>query len=670
MKQRSVALKEVTLEPKKRQRSRSTRSAAHMRELKMTYQRDMLTSICEIGSLLRLNLDIDALFERVTAKVCETLHASQGVLYLANSAAAFRFRAAHWLSSTETEYLRQRIVSDSAITLLTNEIFHSGNFYLVPATSAFWQQDIFSSYFTLDKNGTTESEAQFRQVSIWERKPLAIVPLRRTDTTLFGLFVFSVQDEQFLPTIEQMNLLEPLLHQIEVVIEEARMFEATRRSNEERAALIEIGRALSSPDALREPETVYQAIYTQVRSVMPTDALFVSRYYENPSSMWMEYLIDEDVEYPPFQYDAVPGWIDGILRGETPGLLFSTSDEYNTFTRTIYAEYDEDIIGGSRPSQSLLFVPVHYGNEIVGMLSAQSYQQHAYTQHHMDVLREIAVQAGIALMNVHVNRELRDAMRQAQESERLKNHFLMTASHELRTPLTSIQGYLELLGDYEETLSEQQKHRFISLARRASDELVLMLNNIMDASRLDQDRVLLKIEPVQVRHAVQLIIEILEPTIVREERNVQILVSDDLYIQADELRFRQIMLNLLGNALKYTQPGTPITIHAQIAAWQDLRERVPEYQSNSLPTEGRAISIAVQDWGEGIEPDDQKQLFIKFMRLTKAMNSTQRGAGLGLYLCRELVEAMNGATWIESSGVSGEGATFFVALPQQDATQK
>ena len=664
MKQRSIAVKEVIPEQKKHSRSRSS---VQKREQEVT--REILASICELGSFLRLHLDIDTLLKRVTEKVCETLHASQGVLYLANSVATFRLRAVYGLSSIEADYLRQRIVRDTTITRLTDETFHLGNFYLIPTTSTFWQQDIFSSHFLLDKASNGEGEVQSQETIVLERKLLAIVPLRRTDASLFGLFVLAIPDEQFLSTLEQLHLLEPLVHQIEVVIEEARVFEATRRSNEERAALIEIGRALSSPDALREPETVYQAIYTQVKAVMPADAFFVSRYYENPSSMWMEYLIDEDVEYPSFQYDAVPGWIDGILRRETPGLLFSTSDEYNAFTRIVNEEYDEDIIGGSRPSQSLLFVPVHYGDEIIGMLSAQSYQQHAYTQHHMDVLREIAVHAGIALVNARVNRELRDAMRQAQESERMKNHFLMTASHELRTPLTSIQGYLELLGDYEETLSKQKRHRFISLARRASDELVLILNNIMDASRLDQDRMLLKIEPVQVRHAVQLIIEILEPTIVREARNVQILVSDDLYIQADELRFRQILLNLLGNALKYTSPGTPITVHAHCSSWKAFTERVPEHQRDRLAQESHVLVIAVQAWGEGITIEDQKHLFIKFMRLANAMNSTQRGAGLGLYLCRELAEAMHGAAWVESSGVSGEGATFFVALPQHDNTK-
>jgi GAF domain-containing protein len=84
-----------------------------------------------------------------------------------------------------------------------------------------------------------------------------------------------------------------------------------------------------------------------------------------------------------------------------------------------------------RPSQSLLFVPIHYGETPIGLLSSQSYQPHAYTRRHLEMLKEISIQAGIAITNARLNSELRDALKQAQESDQLKNHFLMTASHEL-----------------------------------------------------------------------------------------------------------------------------------------------------------------------------------------------------------------------------------------------
>ncbi|HET8852306.1 MAG TPA: ATP-binding protein, partial [Ktedonobacteraceae bacterium] len=363
--------------------------------------------------------------------------------------------------------------------------------------------------------------------------------------------------------------------------------------------------------------------------------------------------------YPGFDYGDIEPWKRQLL---LEGGLFSTPQQYSDF---IGKDSSEDIISGERVSESLLFVPIRYGEEVIGMLSAQSYQAHAYTQRHRETLREIGVQAGIAITNARMYTELREALKQAQESERLKNHFLMTASHELRTPLTAVQGYLELLGDFGHALDDDSKDRFLSNARRACEELVLLLGNVMDASRVDQDRVMLTFTSVCVAQAVQSIIEILEPIVAREERIVELKIADNLSIWVDDLRLRQILLNLVGNALKYAPPPTGIAIGAESVCWDELLRRISSIdQQPPSPASGHFVIVTIRDWGPGVALEDQPRLFTKFMRLTGAINSLQRGAGLGLYLCRELTEAMGGHIWMESKGIDGEGATFFVALPR------
>ncbi len=301
----------------------------------------------------------------------------------------------------------------------------------------------------------------------------------------------------------------------------------------------------------------------------------------------------------------------------------------------------------------------------IGLLSAQSYQPDAYTRRHLEMLKEISIQAGIAITNARLNSELRDALKQAQESDQLKNHFLMTASHELRTPLTAIQGYLELLGAFGELVDEEAKLRFLTNARRACEELVLLLGNVMDTSRVDQDGVSLNLGPVKVINTVQLILEILEPTTTREKRPVEVRIPDDLYVWVDDLRLRQILLNLVGNALKYTPAFSKIEITAKRVDGDTLNERPLSPHGHHLDTAcDQFVIIAVKDWGPGIGAQDQGRLFTKFMRLDSALNSIQRGAGLGLYLCRQLTEAMDGRIWVESQGIPGEGSTFVVALPR------
>jgi signal transduction histidine kinase len=240
----------------------------------------------------------------------------------------------------------------------------------------------------------------------------------------------------------------------------------------------------------------------------------------------------------------------------------------------------------------------------------------------------------------------------------------VTASHELRTPLTSTQGYLELLSAFGSTLTEDTKQYFLDNARRSCEELILIVSTIMDASHLNQDKLELRPRSVNLLGIVQTIVEILHPVMNKEERRIEIEVAAQFNVWVDGLRLRQILLNLLNNALKYTPISTKIVIGAEELHYKEMCQRFAVgQQAIPLPSEQIYIVITVRDWGSGIAPEDQPRLFTKFMRLSEALNSMQRGAGLGLYLCRQWTKAMDGYIWVESTGISGEGCTFYVALP-------
>lgn len=320
-------------------------------------------------------------------------------------------------------------------------------------------------------------------------------------------------------------------------------------------------------------------------------------------------------------------------------------------------------------SEDLLLVPLVSGdNQLLGFLTPDSPQNGLRpTIETMTVLELFANQAAVVIEGARLYSDLRGAVRQARESERVKNNFLMTASHELRTPLTAVQGYLELLGDYGETLDEASRARFIQNARRGCDELVLLLGNVLDATNLDVENISFRPTTVYLAQSAQLILEILEPITTREERTVSVQIPHNLRVWIDELRLRQILLNLMGNALKYTPAGSPLGLKAECMDVERFQQQRPEEQPLMVPASGSFVVLTVRDWGPGILPEEQNQLFNKFTRLESARKSAQQGAGLGLYLCRQLVEAMGGSIWMESSGVSGEGAAFFIALPRYRA---
>ena len=638
-------------------------------ETNIEYQRKVLKYITEIGSSLRLDMNADTLFKRVSEAICTALRFRYSALYISDGLGYFRACATAGEGPEEEEYLRQHPLPDTVVAQLISEEYRMSESYFIPAEAPLWKNDHINSFFVLpvelSESSILYEERQVSSNRIWQAEDLLVVPLVSGDNTLLGFLTPDAPLDGLRPTYETLSFLELFANQAAVVIEGARLYEEAQRNSEERAALIEIGRVLSAPEALRDLDTVYQTIYEQVKRVMPADAFFVIRYLHQKDALMIDYFIDEEVSYPPFEFQHFPANMKKLLFEERQGYLFSCEQEYAHFLNEEAPEIDDNLFGSMRPSQSFLFVPIHYGETPIGLLSAQSYQPDAYTRRHLEMLKEISIQAGIAITNARLNSELRDALKQAQESDQLKNHFLMTASHELRTPLTAIQGYLELLGAFGELVDEEAKLRFLTNARRACEELVLLLGNVMDTSRVDQDGVSLNLGPVKVINTVQLILEILEPTTTREKRPVEVRIPDDLYVWVDDLRLRQILLNLVGNALKYTPAFSKIEITAKGVDGDTLNERPLSPHGPHLETAcDQFVIIAVKDWGPGIGAQDQGRLFTKFMRLDSALNSIQRGAGLGLYLCRQLTEAMGGRIWIESQGIPGEGSTFVVALPR------
>ena len=307
-----------------------------------------------------------------------------------------------------------------------------------------------------------------------------------------------------------------------------------------------------------------------------------------------------------------------------------------------------------RNVQTAILAPLISGSTPVGLLIlARSLrggvqQKKAFAVTDLPQAQDFAEQAVVAFTNAQLYQELRNAHQQLQKLDQMKDQFMITASHELRTPLTAIQGYLELLAEYGEALSPGQQQEFLQKARRGCDELVLLLSNVMDASRLEVEAGIRPphLERVPVQNEIRGVIELIEPQVRQEHREVYMYVPNKLFVKADPVRLRQVLLNLSVNALKYSNAGTPITFSAR-----------------AVPDQVPGAIISVTDKGKGIKPQDQEQLFQRFVRLESDLNSIVRGSGLGLYISRRLIEAMDGNIWIESSGVPGTGSTFHIQLP-------
>ena len=294
------------------------------------------------------------------------------------------------------------------------------------------------------------------------------------------------------------------------------------------------------------------------------------------------------------------------------------------------------------PCFPFAWIPLYRGKQPLGLLILTYSRPHVFSQEEKRVLQMFAHQCAVALENARITIELRAAYEHQKELDHLKDQFIITASHELRTPLTAVLGYIELLASYNASLSVEARADFIAKAHRGCDELTLMVNNIMDASRVQVDVENVKLEQVSLVESVQHVLEILEAMMRREQRVTCIDIPGDMVVMADPVRLRQILLNLVGNALKYSPQGSNIEITC---------EADDEY-----------VTTRVRDYGLGVPLTDQTHLFERFVRLERDMNSPVRGAGLGLYISKQLIVAMGGRIWVESTGIPHEGSTFIFTL--------
>ena len=242
----------------------------------------------------------------------------------------------------------------------------------------------------------------------------------------------------------------------------------------------------------------------------------------------------------------------------------------------------------------------------------------------------------------HAEEELLDAKETADRANKAKSDFLSRMSHELRTPLTSILGFSQLLEM--ETLAEKDVQQAVQQIRKAGQHLLDLINEALDMARVESGRIPLSIEPVLAAAVIVDATDLVRP--LADQRGIALRTrgSDQafgLHVDGDRQRLKQVLLNLLANAVKYCGGGCTVTLAAEERA-------------------GGILRLAVTDSGPGIAPELLDRVFTPFDRLGRD-GSDEEGTGMGLALSKGLVEAMGGSIGCESE--VGSGSTFWVELP-------
>lgn len=227
--------------------------------------------------------------------------------------------------------------------------------------------------------------------------------------------------------------------------------------------------------------------------------------------------------------------------------------------------------------------------------------------------------------------------------EQMKNEFVSTVSHELRTPLTSIKGYVDLILEGDAGKINKTQREFLQIVKQNNDRLVALINDLLDISRIESGRIHLKIEPNNMKDIVMGAIHTLRALIENKKMDLVVEIPEGLpLVAADRDRIGQVVINFLSNAVKYTPPGGKVV--AKLTRRRD----------------GELIT-SVEDNGIGISEEDQEQLFSKFFRVDSSLTREIGGSGLGLSICKTIVELHGGKIWVESE--VGKGSTFSFSLP-------
>lgn len=247
------------------------------------------------------------------------------------------------------------------------------------------------------------------------------------------------------------------------------------------------------------------------------------------------------------------------------------------------------------------------------------------------------------LLALQAERDMTLAYEHQRQLNELKEQFLLHVSHELRTPLTVLGGHLELLKVYFEQMDPLERKQLLTRTLASYEELVSLVNEVLDAVTVTEAVPSANCEEVAVYQIVQKVLDHLDPRNV-QSYTIRLQVAEQLLVWADPRSLYHVIQNLLSNIFKYVPPQTIIGIEAA--------------QSDS----SSPVCLSVQDAGPGIPPDELPLLFEKFVRLKRDLGGPIRGTGLGLYICKQLVEAMGGRIWVESSGRMGEGSRFSMTL--------
>jgi signal transduction histidine kinase len=467
------------------------------------------------------------------------------------------------------------------------------------------------------------------------------VPLMRQESPIGAVGVGRTEAGAF--PDKQIALLKTFADQAVIAIENVRLFTELEmrtaqltRSVGELKALGEVGQAVSSTLDL---ETVLQTIVSRATQLAEMDG----------GSIW-EY-DDAREEFHLHATHHLPKELAGVLKA-TPirkgegalGQLAVTAEPVQIRDFADERAYKSRLRNALIRSgfRSVVAVPLLREDRLLGALAVNSKSPADFEPQVIELLKTFATQSALAIQNARLFREIEDKGRELQIASQHKSEFLANMSHELRTPLNAIIGFSEVLAERMFGDINDKQADYLSDILESGRHLLSLINDILDLSKIEAGRMELEPTDFDLPSAIENTLILVRERAQRRAIALERTLDDRLgIIYADERKVKQVLLNLLSNALKFTPEGGRIAVAAALS--------------------DGAVEISVADTGVGIAAEDQEAVFEEFRQVGTASKKAE-GTGLGLAISRKFIELHGGKIWVKSE--LGAGSTFCFTLPR------
>ncbi|NET35138.1 MAG: GAF domain-containing protein [Cyanothece sp. SIO1E1] len=639
-------------------------------------------AVIKIIDNIRRSLDIQTIFNTTVEEVRQLLQCDRVVIYRFNPDWSGKFVAesmsAGWtsllnwqnsnpdlnrnISSCSLKNLAEDTVVDTYLQETQGGVFAEGGIFRVCP-------DIYTGGFT---------DCYIQSLESYQARAYAIVALYR-DRHLWGLLTAFQNSQPHHWQPAEVNFLCQIGGQLGVAIHQASLLEQTQQRFDEvqNALTLELRHRAEALQKEAEREralaevidkirrsldlgTIFQTATTELRQLLNADRVAIFRYA--PDSQQSEGDFVSESVLPQFKV-ALASHVTERCFWHHAGVNFPQGeiavipDVYNAGIAAHQLQILEDF-----QIRAHLMLPLFKGEVLWGLLCIhQCSSFRDWQPGEVEFTHKIATQLGVGIQQAEFLAQTEAALEKADAANRAKSNFLAHMSHELRTPMNSVLGFAQLLARNTSLNPTQQE--YLNAISRSGEHLLSLLSDVLEMSKIEAGQASLNATNFDLYRLLKNLEEMFQMKAKAKGLELSSNLDDALpqYICTDESKLRQILINLLGNAIKFTQTGQ-VTLNAQLAS-----HAFAPANASSLDTNNIHLVFAVEDTGPGITSDEILKLFKPFVQASAGISS-QEGTGLGLAISKQFVELLSGDIQVHSVVDQGSTFSFSIQAQQVDAS--